>query len=504
MKKLCCLLMSLLMLTSAALAAEVDVSEIFAPSGLLVEEDGTLLFTDVYSHAVWEVDSDGVYTKLAGREGVQGADNRPLGAYHDSEDPLEAAFNTPWGIAPFLDGYAITDSENHVVRYLSADGVTTLAGDGTEGDSDGTGMDAAFAYPTGIVSDGEGGLYVADTDNHLIRHIDEEGVVTTYAGSADGMADGTLATAAFSYPTALAFSDDVLYVADTGNHRICAITDGTVTTMIGGEEGFIDGASAVAALSSPMGLTVVGDVLYISDTGNSALRCLSDGILTTLLTAKDTELLPISPRGIVEVDGVLWVGDVFARTLFSIPTGSQAFDDVPPRAWDAPSVDYMKINGLMQGTSTTTFSPLVTMTRAMFVQVLYNMEGTPTTQGELPFTDVPESWFTDAIRWVNSNGITSGTTEDTFSPDQTITREQMVTLLYRYAQWLELDVSVGENTNILSYTDAFDISEYAIEAFQWACGAGIINGTSSSTLSPLSTATRAEAATMLMNFANSY
>ena len=109
-------------------------------------------------------------------------------------------------------------------------------------------------------------------------------------------------------------------------------------------------------------------------------------------------------------------------------------------------------------------------------------------------------WYTEAVNWAYANGIVSGYGDGRFGPNDNITREQMATILHNYCKWKGIDVSVGEDTNILSYGDAFDVSEWAISAFQWACGAGVINGKPGNLLDPKGSATRAEFATVLMRF----
>ena len=117
----------------------------------------------------------------------------------------------------------------------------------------------------------------------------------------------------------------------------------------------------------------------------------------------------------------------------------------------------------------------------------------------MQFEDVPTgTWYTEAVRWASAEGIVTGYAGK-FNPLDAITREQLAAILYRYAQYKGCDVSVGEDTNILSYTDAFDVSEYAVPAMQWACGEGIIKGKNGA-LDPRGSAKRSEAAAMLMRF----
>lgn len=178
------------------------------------------------------------------------------------------------------------------------------------------------------------------------------------------------------------------------------------------------------------------------------------------------------------------------------------FRDVPENAWYADAAAYVYRHGLMAGTSATTFAPEVTTSRAMIVTILWRLAGSPQVDYLMEYSDVdPTAYYGEAIRWATSEGIVGGYGGGVFGPDDPITREQLATMLWRYAQHEGYDVGVGEDTNILSYTDAFDVAEYAIPAMQWACGSGVINGTGDgSTLSPQGEATRAQVAVMLQRF----
>ena len=166
------------------------------------------------------------------------------------------------------------------------------------------------------------------------------------------------------------------------------------------------------------------------------------------------------------------------------------FYDVPTSAWYYTAVKYVYDNKLMDGVDTYVFAPNDTLTRAMVWTIIARMSGVDTTGGA--------NWYAKAQEWVITNGISDGE-----NPTAAITREQLVTMLYRYAQIKGYDVSVGENTNILSYVDATSISEYAMSAFQWACGSGLTEGDENGALTPLATATRAQAAAMIMRFCQS-
>lgn len=175
------------------------------------------------------------------------------------------------------------------------------------------------------------------------------------------------------------------------------------------------------------------------------------------------------------------------------------FNDVADKDWFADAVKYVADKGMMNGTSKTTFGPNDSTTRGMIVTVLYRLENEPSAAAA-SFNDVVSGqYYTDAVAWANANGIVTGYGNGKFGPNDVVTREQLAVILYRYAQYKKYDVSVGEDTNILSYADAQSVSAYAIPAMQWAGGAGIVNG-SNGKLNPQNNATRAEVATMLMRY----
>ena len=181
------------------------------------------------------------------------------------------------------------------------------------------------------------------------------------------------------------------------------------------------------------------------------------------------------------------------------------FTDVSRGQWFYDAVSFVYWRDLMDGVTSTQFAPDATTTRAMVVQILYRMAGSPTVRGSSPFYDVSNgAWYADAVIWAEANDIVNGMTTTTFAPNTAVTREQLATMLYRYAQYRHYNTSAGENTNILSYYDANRISEYAFSALQWACGEGIMDGTGTGYLSPQGQATRAQLAAMLMRFCMEY
>lgn len=181
------------------------------------------------------------------------------------------------------------------------------------------------------------------------------------------------------------------------------------------------------------------------------------------------------------------------------------FTDLAVGAWYEDAVAYVYRHDLMSGFSEDTFGPNAALSRAQLCQILYNMEGRPAVTGSGSFSDLADgAWYTDAVTWAASKGIVDGYGGGLFGPDDNITREQLASILYRCAQARGDDVSVGEDTNILSYSDAADVAEYAVSAMQWACGAGVITGISESALAPRGEATRAQTAAMLMRFCEQY
>lgn len=175
------------------------------------------------------------------------------------------------------------------------------------------------------------------------------------------------------------------------------------------------------------------------------------------------------------------------------------FTDLDPDAWYADAVDYVVSQKLMNGMGGGEFRPDGVTTRAQLVTMLWRMEQEPAVKYDMKFTDVAEnSWYAEAVRWAASEQIVTGS-NGKFLPNDPVTREQLASILWRYAKYKEIDVSVGENTNILSYNDAFEVSDYAYPALQWACGAGILNGTNG-WLMPQGHATRVQTAAMLYRF----
>lgn len=172
--------------------------------------------------------------------------------------------------------------------------------------------------------------------------------------------------------------------------------------------------------------------------------------------------------------------------------------DVLVKAWYHDAVDYVVEHGIMTGTSATTFEPNTTLSRAMVAQILYNLEGQPTVTGESTFTDVSGHWAIDAITWAQKTGVVTGYENNTFRPNQAVTREELAQVLYNYAQYKKITLpALGD---LSKFPDGDKVSPWARTAMKWATGLGVINGYEDSTLEPGGDSTRAQAASILMNF----
>ena len=183
----------------------------------------------------------------------------------------------------------------------------------------------------------------------------------------------------------------------------------------------------------------------------------------------------------------------------ALAAGENPFTDVPASHWAHDDITYVYENDLMNGTDGSLFSPESTTTRAQVVTVLYRLAGQPAADWENPFWDVPASaWFHDAVTWAWENDITGGVSSTHFGAGNAVTREQLATFLYRYAQDQGYDTSA--RADLSGYSDAGLVSSYATEALSWANATGLIIGTTATTLSPKGSATRAQVATILSRF----
>lgn len=274
--------------------------------------------------------------------------------------------------------------------------------------------------------------------------------------------------------------------ASSGSNSGSASVTNHAVTVSEIESGSIKAGTLQTSQGTTVTLTVTPDKGYVLD--------------SLTVTDKEGNKLLLTDKG----DGVYTFempdSAVTVSAVFQAERSPLLFTDVDESDWFYKAVEYVYQSGLMNGTSVNSFDPNGTTSRAMIATILWRLEGSPVVDYQMTFDDVANGrWYTEAIRWAASEGIVGGYGDGSFGADNSITREQMAAMLYRYAQHKGYDVSIGEDTNILSYTDVSDLSEWAGSAMQWACGAGVITGAGNA-LYPQSDATRAEAAAMLMRF----
>nr|WP_243422859.1 S-layer homology domain-containing protein [Pseudoflavonifractor phocaeensis] len=273
--------------------------------------------------------------------------------------------------------------------------------------------------------------------------------------------------------------------AATYSATVAAADHGTVTVS---PKNAAKGSTVTITVTPEQGYQL--DTLTVTDSQGNQLKLTGQG------EGKFTFTMPGGP---------VTVQAVFAP-IPEEPEQPLPFTDVDETAWYYDGVRYVYEKGLMTGTSAADFSPGTTTSRSMVAAILWRMAGSPQVDYIMDYADVEQGqWYSEAVRWAASEGIVGGYGNGLFGTNDPITREQLAVMLYRFAQKQGYDVSVGENTNILSYTDAAQVSEWAIPALQWACGGGLITGTGDgSTLTPQGDTTRAEAAVLLMRFCEAY
>lgn len=290
----------------------------------------------------------------------------------------------------------------------------------------------------------------------------------------------------------------------TSDASIATVTDGvvtavsagtatiTVTTVDGGKTDTCTVTVREEAPDRPVNIPDTYDIDLIVGEGGKAKLSLTNASAGSTITVTAT------PDDGYELDYITVDGERIDGTTFTMPNhdvtvrvyftdgAALPFTDVSAGAWYFDAVGYVYVGGLMDGVSDTLFDPDGTMTRAMVWAILARVDGETVTGA---------NWADTAREWAVAEGVSDGENATDY-----VTREQFATMLWRYASGKGYDVSIGEDTNILSYADFADLSEYAIPAMQWACGAGVITGVTDATLVPQGEATRAQCAAMLMRF----
>ena len=305
----------------------------------------------------------------------------------------------------------------------------------------------------------------------------EEGAVDIADYLADGLAiDG----------------NGTVYTPSQGGSGGSGVTRYEVSVPSGVEGGKVAVSSTRASRGSTVTVTVTPDEGYELDTLTATD---ADGNELTLTDRGDGEYTFTMPRSKVEITA--------SFKAVEDPSGFP-FADVSSTAWYYDAVVYAWENDLMTGTSATTFAPGMTTDRAMLATLLYRLEGEPVVNYAMSFTDVAEGlWYSEAVRWAASEGVVTGVGDgSSFAPTGAITREQMAVMLYRYAQYKGYDVT--GSAGLSGYADADSVSSWAEYAVAWAVDAGLISGVGNNTLNPQGSATRAEIATILMRFVETF
>ncbi len=287
-----------------ALSVLSAIDVMCAPSGIAVDQNGVLLVTDLYNKQVWKV-LNRAGTAYAGGATVPDLYGQPLGGYNDG-NLTGSYFKEPWAVAPFLDGWAVSDTANNAVRLVTGGGIQTLNAASREKLTV-TNLGVAFNRPTGLAADEDGNLYVSDTGSGTVRRVSPQGGASTVA---KGLSD----------PTGLCWKDGALYIAETGRNRILQLKDGKITVLAGsGSDGSAGGRAAQASFSAPQGVAVGEDgSVYVADTGNGAVRMIKSGTVSTLAVRDPAQLSGdmISPVGLLLQGGSLYVCDPFVRKIF--------------------------------------------------------------------------------------------------------------------------------------------------------------------------------------------
>lgn len=457
------------------------------PDGVALDDDGNLYIAESYNNCIRKVDAAGIITTIAG----QGPPNL-YGYTGDGGPAAEAKLKSPHGVATDSHGNIFIADYNHVIRKIFAGTPATAylltVENGTGGGSYAAGIPVSITanppaqgkiFDKWITSNGGSFDNAASASTTFTMPSGEVTVTATYK---DAPVESYALTVNGSYAEASGagqYAPGVQVSIHAGSRSNYSFTGWTTLDGVT----FLNAGSATTTFTMPYkAVAVTANWIYSGGGGGSytpstySIIAISNegGTITpagtTNIVKNGSKTYTITPQAgykiaDVLVDGVS-VGVVATYTFSSVTTNhkieakfahdcpSAPFTDVDITQWYHEGIDYVLLTGLFKGTSATTFEPNAPMTRAMLVTVLHRVEGAPTAITENPFADVASGkWYTNAVVWASAKGIVKGYDAETFGPEDLITREQMATILYRYAENKGYDVSVGENTNILSFED---------------------------------------------------
>lgn len=380
----------------------------------------------------------------------------------ESDGKLIATFTNPDGFSPFTisrtSTAVATIGDN---KYTSLQAAVDAVKDGETIIVTGDNLSATVSGNKSFTVTGKPVTLTAASGYNLTKGAAGKYTVSHQSSGGPGSSGGSIAT-----PTTYAVN-------------VNAATNGAVAA----DKKTASKGTTVTVTASPSKGYVVDAVKVVDKDGKDVA-----------VTEKDGKYVFTMPASAVTV-----TGSFKAETPAPV---ALPFTDVKSGNWFYDAVKYAYEQGLMTGTSATTFAPNGTMNRAMIVTVLYRLEKSPAVTGASKFTDVPAGqWYSDAVAWAAANKIVNGYDETTFGPMNAVTREQMAAILFRYEQVKGLEnVTLEENLN--RFPDQNKISAYAIPALQWAVGQKIINGNADGTLDPTGTATRAQVAQIFTNLLN--
>lgn len=462
--------------------------QLLQPTAVTLGEDGSLYLVDAGNNNVVQLEDDSA-TVVAGFTLPVDRYAFPAGGYNDG-DVENSLFNNPSDLIFWNDGLVVSDTDNHVLRFIADGQVTTLAGSTTAGDKDGSSTAARFYLPTGLATDDDGNLYVADSGNGKIRKITVSGTVSTYM-------DG------FVVPYGLDWYDGALYVSDLEGHQIFKVENNTKTLVAGANSvedgvyigGYSDGAVALAQFNGPKGIFVNETGIFVADSGNNALRLVAGGQVSTVFAIGTSgETWPVMPSDVAVYNRTVYLCDPFSGNLITLE--EVGYLDIPADGWYTEGAYTMIDMGLMNGTAPQTFSPYQQVTREMAATVLYRLAGEPEITEATLFDDVTtESWCQTAIAWTVESQVMEGYSDTVFGLGQALTRQDFATMLYRYSQNCDMDTtSTGD---LEGFQDNGAVAEYAAEAMAWAAESELIKGMDTTTLAPENLITRAELSVIL-------